>query len=143
MTKKEKTKKHDDLFQTYRTVYTSGSRSWRITKVRGNNSLFYDEESEGKTRYIIGNFDDSGKFIPLGVLKQYESVEQFKALMEVSPSPFNRKALKPLANGQMSPTFMKLISGDGIAKEFAGQVPTKKQCKAYMNAKFKGSPLDY
>ncbi len=133
----------DNIFHTYRKVFKTGKQSWVIVKTRGSFSLQYDKESEGKTRYVIGNFDESGKFQPAGVLKQYESVEQFKALMEVSPSPFNRKALKPLKNGSMSPTFMELIAGDGIAKEFAGQVPTKKQCKAYMNAKFKGHPLDY
>ena len=79
----------------------------------------------------------------MGVIKQYEAVIQFKELMNLAPNPLNRKALKPLKNGQMSAEFMSLIGSNKIANEFEGKVPTIQQSKAYMNAKFKGSPLDY
>tara|TARA_R110002020_G_scaffold338618_1_gene553933 strand:+ start:224 stop:637 length:414 start_codon:yes stop_codon:yes gene_type:complete len=128
----------EDLFQPYRTKFGA----YVVVKTRGSISEKYDKESEGKTRYIICELSE-GNYKPLGVLKQYEAVIQFKELMNLAPNPLNRKALKPLKNGQMSAEFMSLIGSNKIANEFEGKVPTIQQSKAYMNAKFKGSPLDY
>jgi hypothetical protein len=135
-TKKETIR--EDLFQPYRTKFGA----YVVVKTRGSISEKYDKESEGKTRYIICELSE-GNYKPLGVLKQYEAVIQFKELMNLAPNPLNRKALKPLKNGQMSAEFMSLIGSNKIANEFEGKVPTIQQSKAYMNAKFKGSPLDY
>ena len=128
----------ESLFQPYKSKFGK----YTVVKTRGDISLKYDKESEGKTRYIICDLVD-GNYKPLGGLKQYEAVIQFKALMEISPSPLNRKALKPLKNGSMSSEFMGLIGANRIAQEFEGKVPTIQQAKAFMNSKFKGSPLDY
>ena len=128
----------EDLFQPYRTKFGA----YVVVKTRGSISEKYDKESEGKTRYIICDLLN-GSYNPLGVLKQYEAVVQFGALMKLSPNPLNRKALKPLKNGTMSAEFMNLIGSNKIANEFEGKVPTIQQSKAYMNSKFKGSPLDY
>jgi len=128
----------EDLFQPYRTKFGA----YVVVKTRGSISEKYDKESEGKTRYIICELSE-GNYKPLGVLKQYEAVIQFKELMNLAPNPLNRKALKPLKNGQMSAEFMSLIGSNKIANEFEGKVPTIQQSKAYMNSKFKGSPLDY
>ena len=42
--------------------------------------------------------------------------------MNLAPNPLNRKALKPLKNGQMSAEFMSLIGSNKIANEFEGKV---------------------
>jgi methyltransferase-like protein len=116
--------------------------NWIVVKLRGSHSFEFSPESEGKTRYMIAEVNSKGEFKNLGILKQYEAVIQLKELFENYPKVLKRKDYTPNKNGTMSAKFLTEIGTNAISENFDG-VPTLQECKAFMNARFKGTVKDY
>jgi len=136
------TKEEDNICNVYKSSRKWLPKPYVLVKLRGTSSFEFSPESEGKTRYMIATQTNEGKFKNLGILKQYEAVIQLQELFRAYPKVLSRKAFKPNKAGTMSSAFMEEIGTNAISDRFE-EVPTLQECKAFMNARFKGSVQDY
>ena len=136
------TKEEDQICYAYPSSKKYLPKGILLVKLRGSSSFEFSPESEGKTRYMIATQTTDGKFKNLGILKQYEAVIQLQELFKAYPKILSRKAFKPSKAGTMSSAFMEEIGTNAISDRFE-EVPTLQECKAFMNARFKGYVQDY
>lgn len=135
-------KQEENICQVYPSSKKYLPTGMVLVKLRGFSSFEFSPESEGKTRYMIATQTNDGKFKNLGILKQYEAVIQLQELFKAYPKVLSRKAFKPNKDGSMSAEFIAEVGTNAIADRFE-EVPSLQECKAFMNARFKGSVQDY